>query len=191
MLLPAARHVHSVPGLRGFSLLSIGQLCDSGYMINFDKSTMQVSFHGACVLQGKRPICSPPLPVHTTAAAIGTPKMAELVAFAHATLFSPALSTLEIALQKVYLTNFPGLTVNTLRRNPPWSPATVKGHLDQIQQNRQSTQPRASSINPEAVKEGCSCWCQAKRSQRLCSWWCRKATREQSGTRRRGRNVME
>jgi hypothetical protein len=42
---------------------------------------------------------------------------ANLVAFAHATLFSPALSTLEKALDKGYLINFPGLTPQNLRRH--------------------------------------------------------------------------
>jgi hypothetical protein len=35
---------------------------------------------------------------------------ADLKAFAYAALFSPALSTLAIALEKGFLTNFPGLT---------------------------------------------------------------------------------
>ncbi len=52
ILLSVARHVLLAQGLRGFSLLTIGQLCDSGFMVNFDKSTMQVSLHGVCVLQG-------------------------------------------------------------------------------------------------------------------------------------------
>ncbi len=46
--------------------------------------------------------------------ALGLPTSAELVAFAHATLFSPMLQTLEQALNKGFLTNFPGLDVMSL-----------------------------------------------------------------------------
>jgi hypothetical protein len=56
---------------------------------------------------------------------------AELVAFAHAALFSPALSTLAIALKKGFVHNFPGLTEKTLAKHPPRSFAMVKGHMDQ------------------------------------------------------------
>jgi hypothetical protein len=63
----------------------------------------------------------------------------ELVAYSHATLFSPALSTLEKALQCGYVRNFPGLSVKTLQRHPPRSVATAKGHLDQVRQGLRST----------------------------------------------------
>jgi hypothetical protein len=75
--------------------------------------------------------------------AIGSVSPAELVAFAHATLFSPALSTLYAALKAGFLTNFPGLTTATLRKYPPRSVAMmIKGHLDQTHKNQQSTQPK-------------------------------------------------
>ena len=67
-----------------------------------------------------------PVSVEHAAAAITSPHSAKLVAL-HATLFSPtlltpelavlspALSTLELAVQKGYLTNFPCLTLASLR----------------------------------------------------------------------------
>jgi hypothetical protein len=64
-----------------------------------------------------------------------TKKPAEIVAFAHAALFSPSLSTLQKALDRNYVVGFPGLTAQTLRRHPPRSIATIKGHLDQSRQN--------------------------------------------------------
>ena len=60
---------------------------------------------------------------------------AELVAFAHASLFSPALSTLSTALTNGYVKDFPGLTAKLLRKHPPRSVAMVKGHLDQSRKN--------------------------------------------------------
>jgi hypothetical protein len=66
---------------------------------------------------------------------IGAAKAAELVAYAHATLFSLALEALQKALRRGYICNFPSLTAKMLQRHPPQSIATAKGHLDQIQQN--------------------------------------------------------
>ena len=89
---------------------------------------MSVLSDGHCILQGHRSTTTrlwhvtttsidPPLPTptHYAAAAIGSPNAPALVAFAHAALFSPVLSTLESALLHGYLVNFPGLTLNTLR----------------------------------------------------------------------------
>jgi hypothetical protein len=70
---------------------------------------------------------------------------AELVAFAHATLFSPALSALAAALAKGYLANFPGLTTKLLLKYPPQSAAMIKGHLDQTRKNQRSTKPTPST----------------------------------------------
>ncbi|GAX09321.1 hypothetical protein FisN_6Lu323 [Fistulifera solaris] len=72
--------------------------------------------------------------------AITTP--ASLVAFAHAALFSPALSTLNVALQRDLLPHFPGLSCDALCQHPPLSVATAKGHMDQIRKNLRSTKRR-------------------------------------------------
>jgi hypothetical protein len=84
---------------------------------------------------------------HASMTAIGSATPAQLVAFAHATLFSPALSTLKLALNKGYLTNFPGLTAKTLRKYPPQSFPMVKGHLDQTRKNQASTKQKPESTN--------------------------------------------
>jgi hypothetical protein len=76
------------------------------------------------------------------AAGIGSAKPTDLVAFAHAAMFSPALSTLHEALKKNYLPGIPGLTAKTLRKHPPFSAPMLKGHLDQTRQNTtRSTRP--------------------------------------------------
>jgi hypothetical protein len=127
----AARRVHIVPALSTASLLSIGQLCDAGCCVTFDAASMTVHFNDRVLLTGARtpstglwhlslsftpatalPAQSPaPPPSSYSAVTSATP--AELVAFAHATLFSPALSTLRVALARGYLTHFPGLTNQT------------------------------------------------------------------------------
>jgi hypothetical protein len=165
----AARRCHIIPALSTQPLLSIGQLCDAGCTVTFTATCATVLFAGAPILQGQRtpvtrlwhfklltppsnvptappgfPLVSPPLPSSAPAqaqalGAVGSATPAELVAFAHAALFSPTLRTLEQALKKGFLVNFPGLTSTTLRKYPPQSYAMVKGHLNQTRQNQRST----------------------------------------------------
>jgi hypothetical protein len=151
MLNSAARHVHVVPGLKGCSLLFIARLCDAGYQVHFNHIDMRVLLCEQYILIGhhnpanklwKIELEHPPLPAihqhhHIATAAIGSPTAADLVTFAHATLFSPVLSTLAIALDNNYLTNFPGLTHRTLRRHPPQS----------IPMTKQVTLPKRSSTD--------------------------------------------
>jgi Reverse transcriptase (RNA-dependent DNA polymerase) len=88
---------------------------------------------------------SSPTPFSANAAA-GSSKPADLVAFAHAALWSPALSTLEKALEKKYISNIPGLTQQLLRKYPPNSRATAKGHLDQLRQGTKSTKSKSPPV---------------------------------------------
>ena len=115
---PQACHVHVVPGLASMSLLAMGPLCDARCMIEFDATTVHVWLQEQLVLQGSRappglwifqlPTSDTTMPLTNNAittqvnSAIGAPKAVELVAYAHATLFSPALDTLEKALRRGY-----------------------------------------------------------------------------------------
>jgi hypothetical protein len=134
--------VHVIPGFASISLLAMGPLCDAGCTIEFTATTVEVKLHDNLVLQGNRTPPSlwifqlptnnsPVLPDNNSMlpqmnSAIGAPKVAELVVYSHATLFSPAISTLELALKRGYIQNFPGLTAKTLQRHPPLSIATAK-----------------------------------------------------------------
>jgi hypothetical protein len=158
---PAARHGHIVPALKSLSLISIGQLCDTACNVTFDSSVVQVLHNDAVILMaGTRkpetklwhleltPPPAPPIRLHQANGAIGSATPAELVAFAHATLFSLALSTLHTALAQGFISNFPGLTARTLRKFPPRSIAMVKGHLDQSRKNQQSTKVSSKPTSP-------------------------------------------
>ncbi|KAI2506705.1 Reverse transcriptase (RNA-dependent DNA polymerase) [Fragilaria crotonensis] len=166
----AARHVHIVPALSHVSLLSMGQLCDSGCRVTFDAVSVTVHHHERLLLTGERtpatglwhlslvppdvactaraeelPLSAAcPLPCSTCASVVQSATPSELVAFAHAALFSPSLSTLHGALERGFLPNFLGLTARKLRTHPPPSVAMVKGHLDQTRKNQRSTKPAAS-----------------------------------------------
>ena len=64
-------------------------------------------------------------------AAIGSPTPADIVAYCHASLCSPTLSTLKKAIKNNYIRNFPGLTLKSLKKYSPRSIATAKGHMSQ------------------------------------------------------------
>ena len=166
MLPLAARQCHIVPELASQSLISIGQLADANCIIRFDKTSVTVTLDGKTIMRGRRNPHGSKLwhvnmlhlndtpqmtstnsptnynddePFGLANAAIGGASPAEIVNFAHKALFSPTLSTLETALKKGFLHDIPGLTGDTLRRHPPNSIATAKGHLDQVRQNLRST----------------------------------------------------
>jgi hypothetical protein len=176
----AARRVHIVPDLAVHSLLSIGQLCDAGCEVTLTATDATIRYNNSIALQGHRTPATglwhlampsdkehaestntqtnnksnePTLTLAPQAnASIGTATPAELVAFAHASLFSPALSTVGLALlAKGFIPQLPGLTTTTLRKHPPVSTAMVKGHLDQSRQNQRSTQPTTIPDDEEVI----------------------------------------
>jgi hypothetical protein len=143
-----SRTAHIFPALGNTSLISIGQLCDAGCEVLFDKETATVWYQGKIVMTGTRSpttrlwttTLTPPEPTPAVAYyATSSATPAERVAFMHAALFSPALSTLQKALDNNYITDFPGLTAAALKKHPPHSTATFKGHLDQTRKNQRST----------------------------------------------------
>jgi hypothetical protein len=50
-------------------------------------------------------------------------------------MFSPAISTLKLALRNNFIT-IPGLTIENLTKHPPPIIATTKDHLDQVMYNK-------------------------------------------------------
>jgi hypothetical protein len=72
---------------------------------------------------------------------------ANLVAFAHASLWSPSYSTMWRAMMKEYLPPFHGLSLATLKKYPPHSEATTMGHLDNKRKNIRSTKHSHAAIN--------------------------------------------
>ena len=143
----AARRVHIVPALATSSLLSMAQLCDAGCIVTFDATSVTVTLHNERILDGVRTpstgllwnlsmvhpsltpdthgpappatLPAPPLLHQSFPAVQSATTPPELVAFAHATLFSPAISTLKKALDRGFLLNFPGINATTLKKYPP------------------------------------------------------------------------
>jgi hypothetical protein len=160
--LPAAAPVaHLFPILGGQSLLSIGRLCDASCEAHFTANTVSILLSTKLILSGQHDLTTRLVPTVTptgiaTEQALlvnHTTKPAELIAFAHTTLFSPSLSMLQTALDKGFLTNIPGLRPAMLCHHPPQSVATINVHLDQCCQNLHPTpNPPAElpllSVNP-------------------------------------------
>ncbi len=110
----AARMAHIVPALQSHSLVSIGTLRDAGCDVTFTTTTVTLRHNDVIVMAGTRThprlwhfaIPSPAGPITPTLlrndtlamSTFGYPNAAELVPYAHAALFSPALSALETAL---------------------------------------------------------------------------------------------
>jgi hypothetical protein len=144
-----ARQVDVFPAMNK-SLVAVSPLCDAGCTVLFDASTCTIQCpSGETIRCPRQPdglwTLPPPEPcLHAMAASLPSSTPEELVAFAHAALFSPALSTLMTALKKNYLPPFPGLTETSLRKYPPHSEATVMGHLDNRRKNIRSTKPHVT-----------------------------------------------
>ena len=149
----AARIAHVFLDLASDSATSYFRLAN----FVMQQDSVKIEFEGDTVLTGS---CSPmtrlwhtPIPPsNQTRLATGyanaaklsaTP--AELVAFAHAALGSPALSTLSTALDKNYVSRFSGLIAKSLRKYPPPSIAMAKGHLDQT---RKKQHPTKTPVKP-------------------------------------------
>jgi hypothetical protein len=159
----SCRLVHIFPHWHG-PLLSIGLLCDAGMIAIYTAANVLIlDSAGNLVLHGSRsPVDKiwlidvsgpPPPPVATirpttsllSASVITEARgtQAQIVAYYHATMGSPSISTLEDALNRQFV-QLPGLTLEMLRKYPPSSVATAKGHMDQFRQGMRSTKSTPS-----------------------------------------------
>jgi hypothetical protein len=166
----AARRAHIFPNLASGSLISMGQFCDSDCKIVLDKKFIHIHHKGKLVLQGTRspvtrlwhlhlpafsaPSNTPPLsttPSHCANAILPSGDLTSRIAFYHAALFSPTVSTWCKAIDSGFLTTWPELTSTQVRKHLPPSEATIKGHLNQQRANLRSTQPKSTPSSKPAL----------------------------------------
>lgn len=146
-----ARRAHLFPDsdIVHFPLLSIGQLCDDGCEAVLNATSVNVTNkQGHTILSGSRdkdtglymvPLPrEPPVTQHRNNMLIRSETQANSVRFGVATMGSPPTATLLQAVEKGFV-NIPGLTVQALRRHPPDSIATARGHLLMHRQGLRST----------------------------------------------------
>ena len=148
VLPPEATEANVLPTLTD-PLVSIGQLCNHDCIAVFRKHNATVYHQGQAIIEGKRNYdnglwyCNIPHPKQYKCNKIHpTFTVAQRVAYYHACLGSPPLSTFCHAIDAGHLVTFPVLTSKQVRRYPPQSMATHQGHLDQTQSNQRSTKRR-------------------------------------------------
>jgi hypothetical protein len=153
----AACKVHIFPTLQA-PLFSIGQLCDSRCNVLFLATGVEITYQGTTIINGYRnpsnnlwyvDLGAAPTPIINSLMAqppvhlcnsIGQPNtLADRVAFYHTSCNFPVLSSWIKAVDAGFFTTFPDLTADLIRKFPPHSEATVKGHLDQARANQRST----------------------------------------------------
>jgi hypothetical protein len=153
--LPAsARIAHIFKKFPG-SLLSIGTFCDNGMRAVYDRDSVTIEdSSGNVVLRGNRdfntklwminldPAEQPSPTILTASQVVHHESNAARVAYYHACLGSPAVSTFIAAAENDQLRSFPGLTAAMIRKNMPNPIATAQGHLKQSRQHYNSTKHR-------------------------------------------------
>ncbi|EEC51526.1 predicted protein [Phaeodactylum tricornutum CCAP 1055/1] len=137
----AARTAHIFPGLTNGSLISIGQLCDHGCIATFTSDAVTITLDKKVILRGDRsapnrlwtlhapsstpptkPLPSPIFPVANNVK--HSSLLADRIAFLHASLFSPQLSTWSVAFSAT------DSIVDNLDENPvPDDPPALKSNF--------------------------------------------------------------
>jgi hypothetical protein len=133
------------------SLLSVGQLCDEGYIVTFRQDTVTIcNFESSELLSGPRdettglwrinlkhtdkhkpdPIANNVYELRNTGA---------LIHYLHKALFSPMKAAMLQAVKDGHLITWPGLTEDAINKHLKLTPATAMGHMNQRRQNIRST----------------------------------------------------
>jgi hypothetical protein len=158
------------------SLISVGQLCDSGCTATFTANGVAIAYQGKTTITGDRSptnnlwcinLAAPlavndntesvlhdqiekPLSCNTVAR---TYHAADRIAFLHASCNYPVISTWLKEIESGFFTTFPGLTADLVRKYPPHSETTFRGHMDQERSNQRSTKPKKSADEWTTIKK--------------------------------------
>jgi hypothetical protein len=142
---------HVVPGIANHSLLSVGQLCDEGYIVTFKQDTVTLCNSGSSqILSGPRDVNTGlwrinlkqtnnhiPEPIANNVYELRN--TIALVHYLHKALFSPTKSAMSQAVKDGHLITWPGLTEDAINKHLKLTPATAMGHMNQRRQNIRST----------------------------------------------------
>ena len=149
---PTAQEAHTLPSLHN-SLLSIGQLCDSGCTATFDKTTATITYQSDNIIiwHVDLPTSNPTVPLYINNSYINNAfrpnsTIKERIEYFHSCCFSPSLSTWCKAIDAGHFATWPSLTSQLVRQYPPRSIAMYKGHLDQTRKNQHSTKITTTNI---------------------------------------------
>jgi hypothetical protein len=147
----AASKAHVFPGMANHSLLSVGQLCDEGYLVTFKQDTVTICDSGnSQILSGPRDLNTGlwrinlkqtnnhiPEPIANNVYGLGN--TGALAHYLHKALFSPTKSAMLQAVKDGHLITWSGLTEDAINKHLKLAPATAMGHMNQRRQNIRST----------------------------------------------------
>jgi hypothetical protein len=142
-----ASKAHVSPGMAHHSLLSVGQLCDEGYIVTFKQDTVTIcNSESSELLSGPRDVTTGlwrinlkqtnkhiPDPIANNVYELGN--TGALVHYLHTDLFSPTKSAMLQAVKDRHLITWPGLTEDAIHKHLKLTPATAMGHMNQRRQN--------------------------------------------------------
>jgi hypothetical protein len=156
----AARKAHTLPGLAQHSLLSVGQVCDSGCAVTFTANKFAGKNGAASILTGQRDKDSglwrvslgntnseQAVPEHAVHNVYEQKSIQDTITYLHA-CFSPVQDTWIKSIQNGHFVTWPSLTVDNMRKYLPKSDAMVKCHMNQIRQHIRSTQSAVTAPTP-------------------------------------------
>jgi hypothetical protein len=147
----AASKAHVFPGMAHHSLLSVGQLCNKGYIVTFrqDKVTICNSDNSE-LLSGPRDETTglwrinlkhtnkhKPDPITNNVYELRN--TGSLIHYLHKALFSPTKAAMLQAVKDGHLITWPGLTEDAINKYLKLTPATAMGHMNHRRQNIRST----------------------------------------------------
>jgi hypothetical protein len=147
----AASKAHVLPGMANHSLLSVGHLCNKGYIVTFRQDTVTIcNSDNSELLSGPRDETTGLWRInlkHTNkhkpdTIANNVYKLCNtgaLIHYLHKALFSPTKSAMLQAVKDGHLINWPGLTEYAINKHLKLTPATAMGHMNQRRQNILST----------------------------------------------------
>jgi hypothetical protein len=133
------------------SLLSVGQLCDEGYIVTFKQDTVTIcNSESSKLLSGPRDVNTGlwRINLKKTNKHIPDPiannvyellNTGALVHYLHKALFSPTKYAMLQAIKDGHLITWPGLTEDAINKHLKLTPATAMGHMNQRRQNVRST----------------------------------------------------
>jgi hypothetical protein len=147
----AASKAHVFPGMANHSLLSVGQLCDEGYIVTFKQDTVKIcDSRNSQIMSGPRDLntglwrinlkqTNNHIPEPISNSVYELRNTGALVHYLHKALFSPTKSAMLQAVKDGHLITWPGLTEHAINKHLKLTPATAMGHMNQRQQNIRST----------------------------------------------------
>jgi hypothetical protein len=147
----SASKEHVFSGMANHSLLSVGHLCDEGYIVTFKQASVTIcDSDKSQILNGPRDLntglwrinlkqTNNHIPEAISNNVYELRNIGSLVHYLHIALFSPTKSAMLQAVKDGHLITWSGPTEDAINKHLKLTPATAMGHMNQRRQNIRST----------------------------------------------------